>query len=287
MWPAEQSSPYGPGWAPLPVKHTADEIDEVALAGFTACYPVKDWEVIGGYARESWLNEALRALTGKGLSGAAGTAHAAMVAKAAEVNARRAAASDEAQTPWRDLPHAEIARALANAWRSEPPVKVTIIDKRLTVLADKLANGDIIVGVDYQGAEAGPYVSTTPPAPAKVAQCEGYGNTPCHEDAGPRCRDHAAPDPTRAPLDAMLRFVCGHPQGVRWLGERDHADVQRIARAFRPDRKVEHKSCEPLASCLLTKLRKLPGTTLARWLSVDEQREYNRLFAALKSAVDG
>lgn len=216
-------------------QHTAAEIDEVALAGFAACYPVKDWDAIGEYAQSSWRDVARSALAGKhfGDIGDKPT-YAAMVAKAAEVTARRAAAKAGVTAVGVEIDWAQIDAILSG--KSRAPI------------APAPARFEVVVGCDYQ---------------------------------------HTAPDPTRDPLDAMLRFVCGHPQGARWLGERDHADVRRLARAFRPDHPVEHKSCEPLASCLLTKLSKLPGTTLARWLSIDEQREYNRLHSALKAAVAG
>lgn len=174
--------------------------------------------------------------------------------------------------PWGD-----IADALAAAMRGATP-KAEIVNKE--------ARGfETLIGADYQG-DGRPYVSISLAPLPDTAFLAAYEDLLRGLGAGAPILLPAKPDPTTAPLDAMLRLLCGHPQGPRWIGARLYLEVQRIARRFRPDAQVEHRYTAGMAASLLGVCEQFdPGST-ARFLDRQEQQEYLRLFDALRVAVN-
>jgi len=204
---------------------------------------------------------------------------------AREILLRKKKAAEQALAPWRDVDPAAIARA----FRDLPPLTVTVInepaadsekvksqiEETLRSLGLKVNSGTFdVIGYDYvRGADHQHTAPTLNPEHRSAKDVVAAAVPP-------------PPDPTAPHLDAMLRFLLGHPQGERWMGPRLYPQVQRIARQFRPDQRIEHRYTAGMAGTLWGVCEQInPGSTW-QFLSREEQQEYLRLYEGLWQAIN-
>ncbi len=141
-----------------------------------------------------------------------------------------------------------------------PPMDPEVVKRYRDIIV--AMGGNWTVGVDYQRDSAH--------RPLPIVNERVYPST-------------KAPHPPEHPVDALLRFCLGQPNGERWMGKAAWGNVQMLARAHHPEGNGTARL--PVRSSLIYLLDAIDGASSHRWLSAADGREFMRLCSIVRNQV--